>query len=460
MNRFAGGLLSNLSSLLLALLLALVIWATAVRASDPVETRTLELPIEVVGRPADALLVNRPPDVALLTIQGPASALDDISPGDFAAVIDLSGAPYGEMEVPIQIRASQEPPEQVDALSVFPETALIRLEQIVIREVPVVLEVRGEVARGHTAGEPTVSPPSVQITGPSTRVDPILEGQVAIFLEDAAQDVVEQRRPTFYDAQGNVASVVGLTVTPAEVQVSIPVEELAGFAEKPVTVNWFGEPGPGYRLLNVSVEPSSIQVTGAPAVIEELRVETEPIDISGLTESEIQQAALDLPAGVSTLDVESVAVTFEIEPILSSAVSEETVEVRGLGVGLAAILDPDQIRVFLFGPLPVLDSLEANDVRATVDLLNLELGTHIVEPIVSVNANDVTVRSTQPAEITVIITDALSVTQGITATLESPAEAPASPANQGTPAPEAFAPAGLALAALPAGYFLRRRRGR
>jgi YbbR domain-containing protein len=217
--------------------------------------------------------------------------------------------------------------------------------------------------------------------------------------------------------QGNVASVVGLSVNPVEVEVIIPIEELAGFAEKPITVNWIGEPALGYRLLDVNVEPGSVQVTGLPATLDALRLQTEPIDISGLTETDTRQVTLDLPNGVQLVDIQPVVVIVEIEPILSSSVVQRPVEIRALGEGFEAILDPEEVRVFLFGPLPILDSLAESDVRVTVDLLNLITGTYLLEPFVTVSAEDVEVRSAQPSRITVIITSVMTTTDEITETL-------------------------------------------
>jgi YbbR domain-containing protein len=414
--RIVRSVLSNLTTFFLALILAVTVWATAIRVSDPVENRILEIVVQTVGVPPDAELLDTPPDTALITVEGPVSALDQASPADYTGIIDLSETPFGETVVPIEIRGAI---EQVEVLTAFPETADIRMEQIVTRDIPVSLQVRGEVARGHRQGEARVEPDTIQVTGLASRVNPLSESRIVVFVDDAREDITELRRPTFYDMEGNVASVVGLNLSPNEVEAVVPVSELTGFAEKPITVDWIGEPAQGYRLLNVDVEPSSVQVTGAPALLEGLRIQTESVVISGLVESESRQVALDLPQGVSMVDVQPVVVTVEIEPILSGDVVQRPVEVRALGAGLEATLEPEQVRVFLFGPLPVLDSLAEDDVRVTVDLLNLITGTHLLEPIVSVTANDVEVRSTQPPVVTVIISDVITVTDGLTETLPS-----------------------------------------
>lgn len=408
--RLVRWLLSNIGTLLLALILAVFIWATAMRANDPTENRTLEVEVEVVGKPPDAELITQPPESVLITLQGPVSALQQASPSDYRAIVDLSEVSYGEVTVPIRVEGGQ---DQLTLVSVFPESAQIQLEQIITRDIPVILQIRGEVAQGNRLGDYRVQPETVQITGPAPRVEQLAEGRVVMFIDNAREDISEMRRPIFYDLQGNVASVVGLTVNPTEVEAIIPVEELAGFAEKPITVNWVGEPASGYRLLDVKVEPSSIQVTGSPAQLDSLRLETEPIDITGLTETDTRQVALDLPEGLRLIDIQPIVVTVEIEPILSSSVVQRPVEVRALGEGLEATLDPEEVRVFLFGPLPILDSLREEDVRVTIDLLNLITGTHVVEPFVSVAAEDVEVRSTQPSQITVVISGVVTTTEEV-----------------------------------------------
>lgn len=409
--RLTRTLISNLTTLVIAVILAIAVWATAVRASDPVETLTFEIPVEVVGKPADAEVINRPPESALITIEGPSSALAQALPATFQGIIDLNDIPYGEIEVPIEVQGDT---DQVTIVSIFPETAQVRLDQIVSRNIPVALQVRGEVPRGHRLGTTRLEPDAVQVTGSADRVEALAEGRVIVFVDDAREDIIEMRRPTFYDFEGNVASTAGLTVSPQEVETIVPVDEMAGFAEKPISALWVGEPAPGHRLLDVRVEPDSIQVTGSPDQLDTLFVQTEPIDISGLTETLTQQVALDLPEGVTPVDLQPVFVTVEVVPIRTSAVVQRTVEVRALEEGLSATVEPPEVRVFMFGPLPVLESLAEDDVRVTVDVLGLITGTHVLEPLVTVSANEVEVRSTQPAQVTVVITGVITQSETLT----------------------------------------------
>jgi YbbR domain-containing protein len=405
---------ANLATLLTAFIIGFAIWTAAVRADDPVGSRRFNLQVEVVGQPPNSQLLNRGQDRVQILVEGRESSLAGMNQDDFRAFIDLSEVAYGESEVEIEIRHDE---PQVTVTGLFPESTTVRLEQIVTREIPVRPDLRGDVARGHVRSEPIVDPVTIQVTGPASRVDNLAEARITVFLNNERQDVVVARRPTFYDLQGNVTGVTGLSLSSEEVVVIVPVIELVGFAEKPVTPQWRGSPAPGYRLLNVTVQPASVLVTGLPAALDKLRVlRTEAIDINGLVTAFTQQVPLELPNGITLDEPQPIIVTVEIEPILTSSVIAKEPDLRALGPELTAELDPEEVRIFLFGPLPVLDSLQPGDVRVTLDLLNLSIGVHNVIPIVDVFANDVEVRSFQPPFVTVVISQEITLTEEVTGT--------------------------------------------
>jgi YbbR domain-containing protein len=296
----------------------------------------------------------------------------------------------------------------------------------------VLVDVRGEVPRGYVRGDPFVDPEMITVTGPSSRVDALTEARVDIFLDFPREDVTRVRTPTFYNREGEISSVSSLNLSTREVQISVPIDEQAGFALKSVIVNFAGEPAPGYRVLSVSAEPDSVLVTGRPTQIEQVSfVGTETVDVNGLRESITVPAALNLPSGLELEEVQSVIVRVEIEPILTSDVVRQEPEIRNLGEGLTATLDVEQVVVFVAGPFDKLEALTDDDVRVTLDLFGLVTGTHQVEPEASVLVSDVAVRSIQPTAVTVVITTTEALTEttsqlpGRSLTHHTPASGPA-----------------------------------
>ncbi|MFQ5420973.1 MAG: YbbR-like domain-containing protein, partial [Anaerolineae bacterium] len=202
-----------------------------------------------------------------------------------------------------------------------------------------------------------------------------------------------------------------------------------------ITADLVGEPAPGYRILSVVVQPPSVLVQGTPSRVNNLTsLNTEQIDITGLTESIRQQVALALPDGVELDESVEIFVDIEIEPFRSTSSVQRPLELQGLGDDLAATVDPTEVRVILFGPLPVLDALQDNEVRVTVDLFGLDVGTHTLEPSVTLPDRGIELRSVQPAQVTVAITHAVTITNGLTESIET--AVPTLPAP--TPTPSAY----------------------
>lgn len=414
MIRLVKSLAANVATLLLSFILAAGIWVVAVREADPVDQRRLDdIPVQVIARPPDSS-VGGIPDTVEVQVEGPTSVVSTLTIADFTAEVDLSGVSPGVTEVPVNVRHGE---DLVEIVWQSEERIAVDVEPIVSRDVPVRVEVRGNAARGYELGELFLDPAEIVVTGVASRVESLAEARITAFLDSPQQDATLTRRPVFYDRQGNIVSVNNLDLSADEVQVTIPVNQLAGFAAKPIIVDWEGDPAQGYRLLDVNVEPDSVLVTGPPGLLESLsQIRTEPIDITGLRESVTQTVALALPAGIELDEVQPVLVEIVIEPILTTNVVRKTPEIRALGEGLTVTLGLEEVRVFLFGPLDKLDSLVDDDVRVTLDLFGLEVGTHGVELDADVFVGDVEVRSVQPPELTVNITRTMTTTEELTAT--------------------------------------------
>lgn len=412
MMRLTRSLVANLVTLILCFILAVVIWVNAMQVEDPDLKRALQIPATFIGLPEDASRISPSEDnpSVLISYEGPTSVVSELSPDDFSAIIDLSEVPLGsEVSVPVEVQTTN---TQVTLDDPIPNIVTVRLEKLVTRQIDVELEIRGDVARGHTMGEPLIDPPVISVTGTESEVDRLDFAQVTVFLNDDTQTRIESPQPLFYNRQGRVASVSGLQLSADQVQVTIPINESADFASKVITADVVGQPAPGYRVLGVTIEPSSVLVTGRPTQLAlPFRVQTEPIDITGLTETFESQVSLLLPEGISLDSVDEITVTVQIEPFSSTKIYNLPIELLGVNEALEVTVDPDTVRVVLFGPSPVLDTLTEQEVRVSLDLFGLELGEYSLEPDVDVPDRGLELRSIQPSVIDVIITEPITPTE-------------------------------------------------
>ncbi|MCA9919008.1 MAG: hypothetical protein KC445_13695 [Anaerolineales bacterium] len=417
MIRMARSFLANLVTIFLCLLLAVVIWVNAMQVDDPDIKRAVQISATFIGLPEDVTRLSPADDnpPVLISYEGPTSIVSELSQDDFTALIDLSEVALGSsVSVPIEIQSKN---TEVTLDPPIPDTITVRLEKLVTREIDVKLDIRGDVARGHTMGEPLIDPPVIAVTGTETEVDRLDFAQVTIFLNDDTQTRIDSPQALFYNRQGRVASVSGLQLSTEQVQVTIPINESADYANKVITVNVVGEVAPGYRVLSATVEPSSVLVTGLPTLLAQpFNVGTEPIDITGLTETFQDQVSLVLPTGITLDSVTEITATVQIEPFSSTKIYNQPVELLGITEELTATIDPGTVRVVLFGPSPVLDTLTEQEVRVTLDLFGLEPGAYTLEPDVNVPDRGLELRSIQPAVIEVTITNAVTPTESLTDT--------------------------------------------
>ncbi|MCP4421084.1 MAG: hypothetical protein GY805_31110 [Chloroflexi bacterium] len=417
MMRMARALLSNLATLLLSLILALVIWINAMQVDDPDIKRVLQIPITFIGLPEDVTRIfpadDHPP--VLITYEGQTSIVSTLAAEDFNAIIDLSDIPLGQdVSVPINIQSEN---TNITLESPIPETVIVHLEKLISREIDVELDIRGEVARGHTLGDPLIDPPTITVTGTESEVELLDFARVTVFLNDDTQTRIEAPQPLFYDLQRRVASVSGLALSIEQVQVTIPINESADFANKVITADIIGQVAQGYRVLGATVEPSSVLVTGSPSLLAlSFRVETEPIDITGLTETFQDLVSLVLPEGITLDSVDEITVTIQIEPFSSTKTFNQPVELLDSNEAFEVTISPETARVVLFGPSPVLDTLTEQEVRVSVDLFGLEPGEYTLEPDVNLPDLGLELRSIQPSVIEVTITLPISPTEEITDT--------------------------------------------
>jgi YbbR domain-containing protein len=403
-------LATNLRTFLLAFALALVVWVTAVTAANPDETQPYPNPIsiEFIGQDSGMVLTGEAlPQKVEVTLRAPHSVWQILLSGESSirAVADLTGLRSGTHTVIVQIQIDARP---VRIISVTPKTFTVSLEPQVTRSLAISLTLNGQPAIGFQAGDPSLDPADVVISGPESIVSRIDQVQAALDLANARQNIAATIPLQAVDATGTIIS--GAAILPSSVQVRLPIIQQGGYRDLAVKVMTVGNPASGYSLTSVSAFPPIVTVYSAnSSTIGDMPgyVETFPLDLSGAIQDIQKQLAINLPPGVTLIGEQSVMVMVGIAPIQSSrTMSYRPVEKIGLATGLSAHLSPQTVDVILTGPVPVLDALVPSDVHVLVNLTGLAPGTYQLTPKVSIVDQTVIVESILPGTVEVVITGA------------------------------------------------------
>jgi YbbR domain-containing protein len=406
MNDMLRWLARNIRTFLLAFFLALAVWVTAVTAANPDVTQAYPnpIPIEFIGQDPGLVMVGTVPRQVEVTLRAPRSIWDKLLAGaaSVRAVADITGFKAGTRPVEIQLQIADRP---VRIISIAPQTFSLALEKLVTKTMPVELSFIGEPAIGYKAGDILMDPAETVISGPESLVAQVSHIRTFLDLTNARQGIETALLIHVVNESG--ASVEGVSIHPDTIQVSLPIVQQGGYRDLAVKVMITGKLASGYRLKNITAAPLIVTVFSEDRpLIESLPgyVETTTLDLSGASANIDTHLSLNLPGGVTLVGDQTVSVQIEIVPVEDSRpVSFRQVEVIGLGPGLKAELSPTTVDVILVGPLPVLNSLQPEDVHVRIDLTGLTVGTYQLTPIAMVAQQGVTVQSILPGTVEVVI---------------------------------------------------------
>jgi YbbR domain-containing protein len=231
---------------LLSLAITLVLWLVVTSQNEPVSAH-VNVQLNFV-RPQSLEISNDPPKFVDVTLTGSRSKLDNLSPLDLVATIDLTDQREGERVVRLADKAQLALPQGLRIDRFLPATIPIRLEAIVDREIKLEPKVDGKPADGFEIYGITLSQDTVVIRGPVSKLSQLdkaptetvwLAGQketftatnVAIDIPDPKIDLLspavnvrieigEQRvEKTFNDVP--VSAAGGANVEPAKASVTV-----------------------------------------------------------------------------------------------------------------------------------------------------------------------------------------------------------------------------------------------
>jgi YbbR domain-containing protein len=395
----------NLGTFLLAFALAVVVWISAVTTAFPSVQRVRPVPLEILGRDPNMLIVGNLPTQVRVTLVAPTDVMDSLNTSESAvtAWVDVSGLEAGtyDLEVQAQVNPAYQP---VRRQLISPEIVTVVLEELITRTLPANLEVTGDLTIGYQRGIPSHEPASVTVSGPATLVERISEVRAELDISGAVETINRDLLLMAVDRNGELVS--GVTISPSEVSVTQPIFLRESYRNVIVRVVTEGQPAEGYKLTNITVSPLNVVVFSSnPQLVNDLPgyVETDPVILTDAEDDVEDFAGLNLPEGVSIVGDPFVQVSVSIAAIEGSLKMTLPVEPLGLVPIRAALIQPQTVDVILLGPVPILDQLDLSDIRLIVDLTDLDLGIYQMDLQVDVLPERIEVEAVLPSTVQVEI---------------------------------------------------------
>jgi YbbR domain-containing protein len=391
------------STLVLAFVLAFVVWVAAVNAADPAAVRSFpgSVPIEYVGLQDGLVIVDGAPETTRVTIRAPGSVWDLLTTRDLHVEARLDNLGVGTHQVTLVGTVDRQPAR---ITQIEPARLELTLEQVSSRSLSIRAVISGEPALGYRLDDPAAVPDSVRVSGPASLVDQVAEVVAHADVTGRREDIDTEVRLTALDADGR--AVGGVNLEPASARVVSTVHQLVGYRLVAVIPIIQGQVEPGYQVSSIVVSPTLVTVFSPdPQAVDSLPgfVETESVHLTGARDDIEQTVGVLLPEGIFLAGNQSVIVQIQVAPIETTINVRRPVEIEGLAPGLFAQSSPVTASVILKGPLPVLDKLLYEDVRVVVNVEGLTVGAHQLTPQVLILPEGVVLQTLLPETYEIVL---------------------------------------------------------
>lgn len=384
---------SDIPAKIVTLIIAIFLWSYVMSSTNPVrETEYRNINVNYTNTSEldrQGLVIMEPDQVKVnVRLTGKKSDIDKFSKfgtGSIYAQVDLSGYSEGKVKVPITVGLLDQA-TGVSVLSFEPKEVLFNFDKIITKEVPVQVTLAGNLTEGYVTGDITIKPQRIMVSGPRTWINEVERAVGTIDLSGGKNDISMTVPVKIVDSTGE--EVRGIDKEQAVVDVILPVFNLK---EVPVELVTTEELPEDYAITDIEITPSNVVLKGKD--LESIaKIYSKEVDIRTLIDNESIDLELQLPEGVSLLDVDQkIVLSYKVEQIVDKAISfsGQEIEVLNLenGLRLNETYQNQNYIVNINGFKSKLDSIEIEELKPQIDLEGLGIGEHEISIIWDDNPN-------------------------------------------------------------------------
>ncbi len=298
-----------------SLVIAIILWFYVVYQENPVySTWITNVPVAMHNVSADfesgkLVLMNGNNETVDIKINGRRRLISTVT--DRAAnnvYVDMKNVTEpGTYNLPINANFGI---DGVEVLQIKPDKCTVVVSRVVTEEREITVKTKNDVQEGFAAGNISISPVSVKLTGPENLIDTVAECSITIDLAGVVEDIRGSYKIKFYDAKGSEITDTSITKNIEYADVYCPVYAAI---QVPVVPTLSSGKNASGKDVTAECVPAEITVKGRSESLAGIgRVATEIIDVSNVEEKTETQVDLDLPDGEFFTDIKSVKVTLTV----------------------------------------------------------------------------------------------------------------------------------------------------
>ena len=377
---------NNLVLKISSLAVAFLVWIIVVNVSNPIVTRNISVPLNVVNANiiTDAGKTYSLMGANSVTVSYEVRSRDQsrISASDFNASIDLGDMYDITGAVPIAVEVVNNKDLIIGAVASKPSIVRVSIEDLQRKEFTLTTKITGTPSDGFSVGEVKLDKTNVVVTGPVSVIGQISQIGVEIDVSGLDSDESGRAELKYFDANGNAFVISDSRVSKSFDNVGYSLVMLNG---RTLALNFDvgGSAAQGYKFTGAESTTKSIQVRGQPEVLEGLDSITVPasaLSVEGATGDVNITVDIKnfLPAKVTAGGDTKVNVTLKVEALdkKSLTLTVNDLNIVGAKPGVATNIVPEKITVVVSGLSANLESVTNADLKATLDVSEMNSGSN------------------------------------------------------------------------------------
>ena len=393
---------SKLFWMVVSLFISLVLWTYVTQQDNSTITRTFSnVKVEFTGEDelenAGLAIANVDTDEVSVTLRGSRRVMGRLDSSKIAAVIDVGSITRtGEMKWAYYLKYTGIGTDNnnISVVSRNPETISFSISELKSKTVDVKAEFTGTTAYGYYAKDPVVEPTSINISGSSYVLQNIAGVKAYIYGTDESSDLketisVDSDQFIVLDVNGDEIDKSSLMFSVDHVDVSVPIGTTKMV---PLTLNIEDTAGLTKDDCTVSIDPSQVEVTGDPEVLNALdSISLGSFSLEGLGESYEQNYDITYPDGVTSVDnVTQAKVKIKVQGMEAREFTVTDVTCDNVPDNMIA--EPvGNLTILLRGSPDDLESVSEANLHAVADLANVshEQGSVTVPVTITCDIEDI-----------------------------------------------------------------------
>ena len=381
---FKGFFTRNLGLKIVALVFAILLWAYVLVALNPVRSKSIDdVPITLEGYTdllsRNLILVNSDLGLADVEVNATITNHSDLDASRITCRASLSTiSAAGTYRLPLSVTVQS---NLGTVASVDPRTVTVEVDNLIVKTVPVKLELTGTLPEGYeVVAESVVS--TITLEGAARYIEPTVRAVATVDMTGRTENVEESVNVVFYDKDDNEVAVVTRSQNTPNVTVRVTVSAYKLVNIHPeVTL----EDDIYYTSIN-QVSPASVVIYGNSETLAAIdAVSTQSLVLPAERGVVTRDLALVLPEGVSLKRGQSSSVT--LNAVVTEKTGETTLEAPLIYTGLGndlVIADgaPTFMTLTVSGPLKQVEQVTPESLTVKVDLAGYGPGEWELIPVI------------------------------------------------------------------------------